>query len=159
MNRWHSCTGKVCKVCIASIKVCKNSARTMRKAYLLQTFYRLIADSNRYMTYFTDFLIKSQINNIINSNRLWHWYTILGRCRCRHVEKVCKVGNISIGVCNNHATSLMKAYIISCITYLSYSYSRLFAYFVGSITHFTYFLIKREGNSVTHYSQKGVNHE
>jgi len=59
---WHSYTCKVCKVCNASVKPCKNPVRSMRKAWFLHTYCILIADFNRYIAYFTYFLIKSQIN-------------------------------------------------------------------------------------------------
>jgi len=65
VSDWRGCGAKACKVCDASIELCKNPVTTMPKAGFLHTFYILIADFNRYVTHFTHFPIKGQITNII----------------------------------------------------------------------------------------------
>jgi len=81
-------------------------------AHSLHTYYILIADFNRYMTYFTYFLLKVY-KNIIKINSSTCKYSNNDVCGCKHAGKVCKACIASIKACNN--------YVIKSVQYVCFT--------------------------------------
>jgi len=63
---------KACKVCNTPVEVCIKPVRTLQKAGLLHTYYRLITGFYRYITGFTYFLIIKQMECLFSSTESNH---------------------------------------------------------------------------------------